>query len=242
MGENGLLQPSSQERSVNIHHALNTVLASAEQEEWAKAVPQWGVSRENGPMMKSEMKSPKRMDNQEKLKAMGKRQICLKSLTKVFQDGSSPQFRQQQEVQPVRLWGSGCSEPHFQLQEGTVSSIAVEAVLTDCSGIYPHDPNAEVKGHIQSSGGQIRYQSEPMSLRQNYSPVTDDGAMASFLSECSTFSPGNLTPPFVLLGVEDGVKRVLRHSAAPQLELACGLNASQCRKGLRHKLPYRLIH
>lgn len=38
------------------------------------------VSQENGPMMKSEMKSPKRMDNQEKLKAMGKRQICLKCI------------------------------------------------------------------------------------------------------------------------------------------------------------------
>lgn len=35
-------------------------------------------------------------------------------------------------------------------------AIAVEAILTDCSGIYPHDPNAEVKGHIQSSGGQVK--------------------------------------------------------------------------------------
>lgn len=33
-----------------------------------------GVSQENGPMMKSS----KRWDNQEKLKVMGKRQICLK--------------------------------------------------------------------------------------------------------------------------------------------------------------------
>lgn len=38
----------------------------------------------------------------------------------------------------------------------SLPAIVVEAVLTGCSGIYPHDPNAEVKGHIQSSGGQLK--------------------------------------------------------------------------------------